>query len=1077
MRKNYLYILLLLIGSTLLGQNNLNSSALFVKNEGQWSAPFTYKLQLNQGAIFFEKSGYTCLLTEAHSHSHDHHAHEHHAEKTDCYAFKMHFEGSIANVKSTELSDAGYHYNYFIGNNPQYWRSGVKVAHSIQYQEIYPGININYYGSSEDLKYDIHLSPQADPHQIKMHYTGLQKLSLNEEGQLVLHIPLGDIYEFIPEAYQIIGEEKINVPCQYLLKGDTVSFSLGNYNKNYPLLIDPKIVFSGYSGANSNNFGFTATYDNDGNLYGGGIAFGNGYPLSTGAFQMSFEGSTDMAITKFSPDGSQLLYSTFLGGQEGDLPHSLVVNSKNELIILGNTGSDNFPMPITRTPYMGTYQGGPSTSTVVEDYPNGSDIIIAILSPDGKNLISSTYFGGSDIDGINYHIFDNYGDRSRGEVVVTPDDNICIVSNTSSDDIVLPGNPLAVNDTAHQNAIVAVFNQDLTQLKWASFFGGNGHDAGYSVKTKDDILVIAGATKSNDLPTVTTSINPDLNGVMDGYVAEFEIHNGRFISTTYIGSNGEDQVFLMDLDDNGDIYLFGQTETGLPITPDMYSNPGSRQFLQKLDGSASISLWSTVIGSGQNKYDLVPTALMVDKCGNIYLSGWNGTSNRTSIVNPQPRGDTYGLPITPDAFQKTTDGNDFYFMVLNRDASSLLYGSYFGGTSNEHVDGGTSRFSREGTIYQAVCASCGGGTFPTTPGVYSPSKGSGRCNLGVFKFDFEKTIRSDMELDPQYEIDTICDSIKVKFVNKSFNATNYFWDFGNGKSSTDDEPEVWLGGLGNYTIRMIAFDTVCGLADTTEIEIDHNQGSKTTANFEPDYIGCDKNFEAGFINNSSNAQFFLWEFGDGMSSNLREPIHFYADSGEYTVTMIAFDTICGKSDTTTSSIHFSDTVMVPDARLNYTQCKNGELDVSLINPKMRFIYEWTYKDGVTVMGHNPILQYDTEGLHRVYLTITDPLCNETYSYTYNVDILSINPKTFIPNAFTPNGDGINDLYKLFGQPCDGEEFLIIYNRWGQEVFYTSDPFNQFWDGNYNGNPVTTGVYSYILKTGEGTFKGFLTLFR
>ena len=184
------------------------------------------------------------------------------------------------------------------------------------------------------------------------------------------------------------------------------------------------------------------------------------------------------------------------------------------------------------------------------------------------------------------------------------------------------------------------------------------------------------------------------------------------MNSTYLGTTKNDQAFNIDHDKNGNIYVFGQTKGNYPVTNGVYSNPGSSQFIHRLKPTLSTTVFSTVIGSGNNTTNLVPTAFNVDDCLNILLSGWGGLVNSGQ---GHQGGNTFNLPVTGDAFQSSTDGSDFYFMVLSHNAAGLKYASYFGGNSHEHVDGGTSRFSHEGNIYQAVCAGCGTNHFRQLP--------------------------------------------------------------------------------------------------------------------------------------------------------------------------------------------------------------------------------------------------------------------------------------------------------------------------------------------------------------------------
>src|SRR5690606_24667487 len=259
-----------------------------------------------------------------------------------------------------------------------------------------------------------------------------------------------------------------------------------------------------------------------------------------------------------------------------------------------------------------------------------------------------------------------------------------------------------------------------------------------------------------------------------------------------------------------------QTHGAYPVSAGVYSNPGSTQFIHKYDHDLSTSQWSTVIGSGLGNENISPSAFLVSDCGQIYFSGWGGVVNGFAQA---ANSTTNGLPTTVDAFQGSTTGSDFYLMVLEEDATALNYATFFGGTvSTEHVDGGTSRFDKHGTVYQAVCAGCqGNNDFPTTPGAWSTTNGSFNCNLGVFKFDLLQPT-AEIGLDgPDYSGLLYA---HVSFVNLSVGGTVFDWSFGDGADTTAFAPGHTYSTAGSYTVRVVlSDDDVCTSNDTAYITI------------------------------------------------------------------------------------------------------------------------------------------------------------------------------------------------------------------------------------------------------------------
>ena len=236
-------------------------------------------------------------------------------------------------------------------------------------------------------------------------------------------------------------------------------------------------------------------------------------------------------------------------------------------------------------------------------------------------------------------------------------------------------------------------------MVWSSYLGGREDDAAYAIQLDgQNNVYVSGGTRSTNFPGTAGGVNPAFQGgFSDGFVSKINSDGNNLIQSTYIGTNDYDQSYLIQLDGDNNIYISGQTVGNYPVVPapgkSIYSNPGATQFITKLDNDMSQIILSTVFGSpNANRPNISPTAFLVDKCDNIYVSGWGGETNQEN------GGFTDNMPITSDAFQSNTDGSDIYLIVLSRDAETLKYGTYLGGATGrgEHVDGGTSRFDRKG---------------------------------------------------------------------------------------------------------------------------------------------------------------------------------------------------------------------------------------------------------------------------------------------------------------------------------------------------------------------------------------------
>ncbi|MHC1707832.1 MAG: gliding motility-associated C-terminal domain-containing protein [Bacteroidales bacterium] len=798
----------------------------FIENKGQWENNILYKADLPYGSLFLESNCLTFNFVDQKSvnrimsykfeDSKDPLTNPPPASFVPAHAYKVYFEGASSSPEMTTSAPYPEYYNYYLGKDTSHWTSMVKPYQSVTYKSLYPGIDLQVHQQHGNLKYTFLLEAGADSRFIRMNYQGVEGLKIRK-GKLIVKTTVNTVEELAPLAWQpgTDGKNKI-VRCRFSLQGNTLTFRFPDgIDHTQPLVIDPILVFSSYSGSVIDNWGYTATYDNEGFLYAGGNAFGMGYPTVTGSYQVNFGGGLiDIVISKYDTTGSFLIYSTYLGGSGPEVPASLVVNTNNELLVMGTTGSADFP--VTSQSYSQVFQGGPAyTLTSVINYAAGSDLVISKFSADGTNLLASTYFGGSGNDGLNSAavLKHNYADDVRGEIKVDPDQNVYICSSTQSSDLAVSSLAAQPVYGGQQDACIARFDPSLTYLLWSTYLGGSGGDAGYSLIIDDEGRVYAaGGTTSSDFPVTAGAFQQNFfDGGSDGFISCLNDNANVIQYSTYFGSTAYDQVFFIDKDKLGNIYALGQTAaTGSTfILNAIWAMPDGGQFISKLHPNLSGVIFSTTFGTGNGGPDISPTAFMVDNCNYIYLSGWGGNSLNGF-------GGTSGLPVTPDAFQTTTDGKDYYFLVMEGDASGLVYATFFGGTSGEHVDGGTSRFDKKGRIYQSVCAGCGGiDDFPTTPGAWSNVNGSTNCNNGVIKFDFKIPLVIADFVQPL----SGCAPDTVMFQNTSYlsgpGTVQYFWDFGDGNTSVLTNPLHIYNAPGMYTITLVVTDSEsCNQADT-----------------------------------------------------------------------------------------------------------------------------------------------------------------------------------------------------------------------------------------------------------------------
>ncbi|MBR9860370.1 gliding motility-associated C-terminal domain-containing protein [bacterium] len=768
----------------------------FIENLGQFHENVKYEADFHQFKIYLDQEGFTVLLHDQEAwvekveelHGHDEHSREKHSEdqKLAFHSIRYVFEGAdLSNHRGLETYTGVY--NYFIGQDKSKWASGAEKHAKVLFKNVYPNIDLEFEALDQRFKYNFILNPGADIRDIKLAINGADKLKISDD-HIKIGTRFGDLDETMPLSYYITEDGSKDITAlNYVQRGDYIGFELKeNYQSTKSLVIDPELIFSTYAGNSVDNFGFTATYDQYGNLYSGGIATSpsaiipNGrYPTTTGAFDQTFNGGVgeepanlpcDIAISKYNSTGNSLIYATFLGGSNDEYPHSLIVDQDDQLIVFGTTYSFNYP----------TISGAPQPLR-----RGGTDLILTKFNAAGSGIIGSTYLGGTSNDGLNQSNLTKYfyADDFRGEVNLdTSNGRIYIATTTISQDFPVTANVFDNNYSGGQEGVIICLSPNVDNLIWCSYWGGSGDDAIYSVDVDiNGDLYISGGTSSSDLQSTAGSYQPsNAGGRTDGFMSKISKDGSNLIRTSYYGTSAYDQILSLELDKYGNVFVVGQSTGGVPTKGEVYKNNGSGQFISKFNSDLDELLVSTVYGSGRNTPDITINAFLVDECDKIFVSGWGGS------LYHGPQQALKDMPRSPDALQKITDGNDFHLIVFRRDLQEMLYGTYFGGDrTDDHVDGGTSRFDKRGVIYQSVCSSCPPSSdgqesrvsdFPTTSGAYAEKNSSPRCSNASFKLAFGNlnrkprlrqeiyTVNSLDTLDISYQItDPDDDSIQVWF--------------------------------------------------------------------------------------------------------------------------------------------------------------------------------------------------------------------------------------------------------------------------------------------------------------------------
>jgi hypothetical protein len=529
--------------------------------------------------------------------------------------------------------------NYFLGNDPSHWHSNISTFAKVEYQRVYPGIDLVYYGSQQQLEYDFVISPGADPGVIQLRFTGANRIEVDGRGDLVLDVGGQEIRQHKPLVYQEIEGGRQEISSGFTFSGQQVGFRLGAYDSNRPLVIDPVLSYSTYLGGNGYEVGLGIAVDpNSGNTFITGATGSTDFPTINPVQEHFGGGDWDVFVTEMSADGATLVYSTYLGGAGSEAGNAIAEDPKTgNAFITGYTGSIDFPVFKAFQPTKGGL----------------SDAFVAQLNADGS-LVYSTYLGGSDNDVGN-------------GIALDPNTGDAIVTGSTSSTNFPTANAFQKTNGGAPDAFVARLSADGSILVYSTYLGGTDYDVAYGIAidpTTGEALV-TGISYSTNFPT-SNPFQKTNGGGPDAFAARLSADGGTLVFSTYLGGRDLDAGYGIVVDAiTGNVFVTGWTwsdnfPTENPFQP-TYSGKGDA-FVTQLSANGSTLVYSTYIGAGG-----------IDAGAAIAVDSNTGDAFITGVT------DSLEFP-TVDAFQPSNGGhNDAFVAQLNTDGSALVYSSYLGG--------------------------------------------------------------------------------------------------------------------------------------------------------------------------------------------------------------------------------------------------------------------------------------------------------------------------------------------------------------------------------------------------------------
>jgi hypothetical protein len=570
---------------------------------------------------------------------------------------RMQVVGGNVDAPAAGLGELPGRVNYFLGNDPSRWHTDVPTYARVEYQGVYDGIDLAYYGNQNQLEYDFIVAPGADPGAITLGFAGADRLEIDTGGDLVVHAGGGQVRQHQPVIYQDVGGVRQEIAGGYELKdGQQVGFRLGAYDTSRPLVIDPVLVYSTYLGGSGLDLGNGIALDGLGGAYiAGRTSSAANFPTTAGAFDMTYNGGVgDGFVTKLNSAGSALVYSSYLGGSFNDEGFGIAVDAAGSAYVTGLTSSGNFP----------------TTPGAFDTTHNGdNDAFVTKLDPAGSALLYSSYLGSGNTEhGLGIAV------DGLGSAYVT--------GQTLSANF--PTTPGAFDTTANGSfdLFVTKLNPAGSALVYSTYLGGSFLDAGSGLQTGLGMAVdglgsayVTGRTTSVNFPTTPGAFDTTHNGGSDAFVTKLNPAGSAPLAySTFLGGSTDDFGVGIAVDASASAYVTGQASSAnFPTTPgafDTTNNGGFDAFVTKLNAAGSAPAYSTYLGGGT--FDL-GNGIAVDASGSAYVTG------RTDSVN---------FPTTADAFDTTLGGQDAFVTKLNPAGSApLVYSTYLGGTSREEGRG------------------------------------------------------------------------------------------------------------------------------------------------------------------------------------------------------------------------------------------------------------------------------------------------------------------------------------------------------------------------------------------------------
>lgn len=618
-------------------------------------------------------------------------------------AIDMKLVGAKAKPQIVGENELAGHSNYFIGNDPSKWQTGVKQYGRVAYKEVYPGVSLAFHGQQKQLEFDFVVAPGANPASIRFDVAGAKRISTDAAGNLVLASAAGEVVFHKPITYQRNGNEQEPVDSRFVVAHNTVAFKLGAYDRSRELIIDPSVSYATYLGGSAEDDAYAIAVDGSGNAYVTGQTASANFPVIAGAYQGSYKGSIDAFVSKISATGTTLEYSTYVGGTGADSGNAIALDGSGNAYVAGGTKSTT-DFPVTAGSYQAAFGGGTVDAFVFE------------LSSTGGSLVFSTYLGGSADDVATGIAVDSTGVYAAG--------------NTGSPNFKTTAGAYQTSLAGTSNGFITKLNTSGTAAVYSTLLGVGGESLNAIAVDQSNDIYVAGAAVNATFPTTSGVVQATCSScgssISDGFVTVINPTGTGLIYSTFLGGSALDQALGIAVDGSKDAYVTGVTQSAnfpvQPSTPLVSFGGTQNAFVTEINPTGTALVYSTYLGGTGSD---LGSGIAVDGSKNAYVTGQTNSSN---------------FPTKNATQGSLKGGTDAFVSEISTSGTSLLFSTYLGGSQNENSSatgnltgiGSIAVDNAGANIY--VAGNTASSDFPATTNVNTPAGYGGSVDAFVAKY-------------------------------------------------------------------------------------------------------------------------------------------------------------------------------------------------------------------------------------------------------------------------------------------------------------------------------------------------------